>query len=62
MCTALYVFVCARLCASESFTPKGLDGQDRGSGGRMRAKHQGVNANSLLAKTSTASHLFRILF
>ncbi len=28
------------------------DGQDRGSDGRMRGRHQGVNANSLLAKTS----------
>lgn len=36
------------------------DGQDRGSDGRIRGRHQGVNANSLLAKTS-ASHLFLIL-
>lgn len=33
------------------------DGQDRGSDQRMRGRQQGVNANSLLAKTSTASHL-----
>lgn len=37
------------------------DGQDRGSDGRMRGRHQGVNANSLRAKTSTASHLSLIL-
>lgn len=31
------------------------DWQDRGSDGRMRERHQGVNANSLLAKTFTTS-------
>lgn len=38
------------------------DGQDRGSDGRIRGRHQGVNANSLLAKTSIASlHLIYFL-
>lgn len=57
------VCVCACMCESASFALKAqmeTDGQDRGSDGRIRGRHQGVNDNSLLAKTS-ASHLFLIL-